>query len=284
MKRFSGFAMLLALFLVVGTGSSAEAAKGKVKLAYVEWSCATASIHVVQSVIEDRLGYDVEVIPVGAAAMWQAVAAGDVDGMTTAWLPLTHGHYMDKVRDKVEDLGVNCKGAGIGLVVPAYVTIGSIEEMNANAKKFGNEIVGIDPGAGIMSTTEKALDAYGLDGFELMESSGAMMTAILKEKIKKNEWVVVTGWTPHWKFARWDLKYLKDPKGVYGGEEEIHTVVRKGLKEDMPDVYRFLDNFEWSLQEIGKVMAYTANGADPADSAKRWIKENPQRVEEWLKK
>lgn len=284
MRRFIGITIFLALFFAAGIGSSAHAAKGKVKLAYVEWSCATASIHVVQALLEDEMGYDVDVIPVGAAAMWQAVASGDVDGMTTAWLPVTHGHYLDKVKGKVVDLGTNCEGAAIGLVVPAYVTIDSIEEMNASAKKFDNEITGIDPGAGIMSTTEKALDAYGLDGFKLMESSGAMMTAILKEKIKKNEWVVVTGWTPHWKFARWDLKYLEDPKGIYGGEEEIHTIVRKGLKEDMPEVYRLLDNFHWSLQEIGQVMAYTADGADPTASAKRWIKENPQRVKEWLPK
>jgi len=262
--------------------SDTHAAKGKLEFAYVEWACATASIHVVEAVLEEEMGYDVEVTPVGAAAMWQAVATGDVDGITTAWLPVTHAHYMEKVKDKVVDLGTNCEGAAIGLVVPAYVTIDSIEQMNDIAKKFNGEIIGIDPGAGIMSATEKAIEEYGLDNFKLMEGSGAMMTAILKEKIKKNEWVAVTGWTPHWKFARWDLKYLNDPKTVYGGEEVIHTIVRKGLKEDMPEVYRFLDNFRWSLQDIGQVMGWNADGADPADSARRWIKENPQRVKEWL--
>jgi glycine betaine/proline transport system substrate-binding protein len=134
-----------------------------------------------------------------------------------------------------------------------------------------------------MSKTEEAIKDYGLTNFELLEGSGAMMTAVLKDKISKNEWVVVTGWTPHWKFARWDLKYLKDPKGVYGGAETINTVVRKGLKEDMPEVYNFLDNFNWTLAEIGQVQGWNSEGADPYDSAKRWIKENPERVEEWIK-
>ena len=282
MRRFFGFTAVLALFFIIGGVSDARAAKGKLEFAYVEWSCATASVHVIEAVLEEKMGYDAEVTPVSAAAMWQAVATGDVDGITTAWLPVTHGHYMDKVKDKVVDLGPNCEGAAIGLVVPAYVTIDSIDQMNDHIKKFNGEIVGIDPGAGIMSATERAIDEYGLKNFRLMEGTGAMMTAILKEKIKKNEWVAVTGWTPHWKFARWDLKYLADPKGVYGGEETIHTIVRKGLKEDMPEVYEFLDNFHWSLQEIGQVMGWNADGADPADSAKRWIKENPDRVKEWL--
>jgi glycine betaine/proline transport system substrate-binding protein len=281
MKRLTGYTVLFALFLVFGAASAGQAADKKLELAYVEWSCATASIHVVEAVLEDKLGYDVDLTSVSAAAMWQALATGDVDGLTTAWLPVTHGHYLDKVGKDVVDLGPNCEGAAIGLVVPDYVTIDSIEELNANAAKFDKEIIGIDPGAGIMSKTEKALEEYDLD-LNLMEGTGAMMTAILADRIKNNQFVVVTGWTPHWKFARWDLKYLEDPKNVYGGEEKIHTFVRKGLKEDHPEAYRFLDNFHWNLQEIGQVMGWNSEGTDPADSARRWIKENPDRVKEWL--
>ncbi len=254
----------------------------KVEIAYVEWSCATASSHVVKAVLQEKMGYDVEITPVSAAAMFQALAAGDVDVMTTAWLPVTHGSYLEKIQDDVVNLGTNLEGAGIGLVVPQYVTIDSIAEMNAHADKFDGKIIGIDPGAGIMGKTEKVLTEYGLDQFKLMEGTGAMMTASLANKIKNNEWVVVTGWTPHWKFAKWDLKYLEDPKKVYGGAEHVNTIVRKGLKEDMPEVYAFLDKFHWTLAEIGEVMAWNADGSDPDESANRWIKENPEKVDSWL--
>lgn len=73
------------------------------------------------------------------------------------------------------------------------------------------KIVGIEPGAGIMSATEKAVEEYGLD-YQLQDSSSAAMAASLQKAINNKEWIVVTGWTPHWKFAKWDLKYLDDPK------------------------------------------------------------------------
>jgi glycine betaine/proline transport system substrate-binding protein len=279
-----GLIVLCVVTAFLFSGASAVMAeKGKVELAYVEWSCATASVNVCKAVLQEKLGYKVEITPVSAAAMWQAIASGDVDGMTTAWLPVTHGHYLKKVKDKVVDLGPNLKGAGIGLVVPKYVTIDSIDQMNDVADKFDGKIIGIDPGAGIMSKTEKAIKEYGLTNFKLMEGSGAMMTATLKNRIKNKEWVVVTGWTPHWKFARWELKYLKDPKGIYGGSENIVTIVRKGLDKDMPEVYAFLDKFNWTLADIGKIQGWNAEGADPYDSAKRWIKENPEKVNAWLK-
>jgi glycine betaine/proline transport system substrate-binding protein len=283
-KKLILIVTVMSLVLSFGAGT-AMAKDDEVTIVYVEWACATASSHVVAEVIEQELGYDVNLLPVSAAAMWQALAVGDVDAMTTAWLPVTHGHYLERFGDDVEDLGVNCEGAGIGLVVPTYVEIDSITELNENADKFNGKIIGIDPGAGIMSATEKALDVYNLDNMELVEGSGATMTMTLKDKIENNEWVVVTGWTPHWKFARWDLKYLEDPENVYGGTETINTVVRKGLKEDMPEVYAFLDNFKWDLAKIGQVMGWNAeDGADPRETAKRWVEENPEIVNEWLGK
>lgn len=284
MKKRRLWVGMIVLSFVLAAFTGSAAAKDKVELAYVEWSCATASVNVVRAVLQEKMGYNVEILPVSAAAMWQSLATGDVDGMTTAWLPVTHGHYLEKVKGKVENLGINCEGAGIGLVVPTYVKIDSIAEINANAEKFDGKIIGIDPGAGIMSKTEKALEAYNMDDMKLMEGSGAMMTAVLQDRIKNNEWVVVTGWTPHWKFARWDLKYLDDPKGIYGGKEYIATIVRKGLKEDMPDVYRLLDNFHWTLADIGQVQGWNAEkGADPYKNAVRWVNENPDKVAKWMK-
>jgi len=50
----------------------------------------------------------------------------------------------------------------------------------------------------------------------------------------------------------------------------------------MPEVYNFLNKFNWTLAEIGVGQGWNAECADPYKSDKRWIKENPDRVQEWL--
>ena len=70
--------------------------------------------------------------------------------------------------------------------------------------KFQGRIIGIEPGAGLMSASEEAIKEYGLSEYTLMDGSSATMTAALAEAIANEEWVIVTGWTPHWKFAAWD--------------------------------------------------------------------------------
>ncbi len=289
------FIMLLIPALLIGCGDSTQPSgngqvqpsqpknKGKVNLVYVEWDSEIASTNLVKAVLQEKMGYDVTITPVSAAAMWQAVGTGDQDGMVCAWLETTHSHYLEDVKDNVENLGPNLEGTQIGLVVPNYVTIESIADINANAEKFDGQIIGIDPGAGIMSKTEKAIADYGMTDIKLVEGSGATMAAKLASSIDNKEWVAVTGWTPHWKFARWDLKYLKDPKNIYGGKEHIATIVRKGLKEDMPEVYALLDNFHWTPDEMADLMAWNQeDDADFYENAVKWMNENPDRVNEWI--
>lgn len=66
--------------------------------------------------------------------------------------------------------------------MPQYVAINSIDELAANKDRFSSEIVGIDAGAGIMKTTDKAISTYGLDGYTLMTSSSSTMLASLKKR------------------------------------------------------------------------------------------------------
>ncbi|MGE4553578.1 MAG: glycine betaine ABC transporter substrate-binding protein [Desulfovibrionaceae bacterium] len=285
MKRTLTALGVLALGLALTLATAAPglaASKGTVKLAYVEWDCATASTNTIAEVLR-QMGYDVDILPVAAAAMWQAVGSGDVDGMVTAWLPVTHADYLAKVKDHVEDLGPITGGAKLGWAVPAYVTADSIADLNQYKDQFGGRIIGIDPGAGLMKLSEQAIKDYGLD-YELMEGSGATMTAALADAIKNKKWVVVTAWSPHWMFGRWDLKYLADPKGVLGAEEHIDTIVRQGLKADMPEVYGVLDRFAWKdAGQLQMVMAWNQEkGATPEAGAKRFIKENPEQVKYWM--
>ena len=151
--------------------------------------------------------------------------------------------------------------------------------------KYGEEmnyqITGIEPGAGVFKASEDAIEEYGLDGWEVQASSSGAMATALGEAIDNEEPIIVTGWSPHWKFAKYDLKYLEDPKGVFGEAETINTMVREGLEDDMPEAYQVLDNFYWSPDDLEEVMLKISDGADPRDAAQEWIDENQDTVAEW---
>jgi len=156
-------------------------------------------------------------------------------------------------------------------------------DSNANSvgESLDYKITGIDPGAGIMEATERAITDYELDEWDLVSGSSAAMTASLKKAYDAEEPIVVTGWTPHWKFAEYDLKYLEDPKGSYGGEEEIHTIGRTGLQKDLPEAHQVLSNFNWSEDDMGEVMIAIKDGEKPEVAAQTWIDANTEKVAEW---
>lgn len=143
------------------------------------------------------------------------------------------------------------------------------------------EIIGIDPGAGIMKATAKVMEEYGLEDWTLVEGSGAAMTAALKKAYDDQEPIIITGWSPHWMFAKFDLKYLEDPKGIFGEAETINTIVRTGFKEDQPNAYKVLDQFHWTGDDMNEVMVMIEDGMKEEEAAAKWIEENPDMVAEW---
>ncbi|WP_135606109.1 glycine betaine ABC transporter substrate-binding protein [Methanococcoides sp. NM1] len=252
----------------------------KVTVGYVLWDGEIASTNVIEQVLEMK-GYDVEIIAVDAGALYLGVSQGDFDFTTSAWLPVTQKNYWNQYGDQLVNVRHNLEGCPLGLVVPEYVEIDSIEELNDNKEMFDGEIIGIDPGAGIMENTENAIEAYELD-YKLISSSTAGMTAQLRKSIDDEEPIVVTLWSPHWSFGRWDLKYLDDPQGIYGQADNVDTLARTGLEEDMPEVYDVLTRFHWTHEDIQSVMMDMEDGMSPEEAAAKWIENNPEKVNEWL--
>ena len=280
MRRLLGAGAVLALAM----GSTLATADSKtLSIGYVDgWSDSVATTHVAAEVIKQKLGYDVKLQAVATGIMWQGVATGKLDAMLSAWLPVTHGEYWAKNKDKVVDYGPNFKDAKIGLIVPEYVKAVSIADLKTDTT-FKNKIVGIDAGSGVMLKTDQAIKDYGLD-YKLQASSGAAMIAELTLAEDKKDSIAVTGWVPHWMFAKWKLRFLEDPKGVYGAAETVNSIGSKGLEAKAPEVAKFLHNFQWaSKDEIGEVMLAIQDGAKPDAAAKDWVAKHPERVAEWIK-
>ncbi len=281
MRRLLGAAATL----VVAMGSTVASADSKtLSIGYVDgWSDSVATTHVAAEVIKQKLGYDVKLQAVATGIMWQGVATGKLDATLSAWLPVTHGEYWTKNKDKVVDYGPNFKEAKIGLIVPEYVKAKSIEDLKTDTT-FKNKIVGIDAGSGVMLKTDEAIKAYGLD-YKLQASSGAAMIAELTRAEDKQDSIAVTGWVPHWMFAKWKLRFLDDPKGIYGAAETVNSIGSKGLEKKAPEVVAFLKKFQWaSKDEIGEVMLAIQDGAKPEAAAKDWVAKHPERVAEWTAK
>src|SRR5690625_6022 len=145
-------------------------------------------------------------------------------------------------------------------------------------------ITGIEPGAGITVTSEKAIEEYdSLQGWELEQSSTAAMISELDKAIEKEEPIVITGWNPHWMFTKYpDMKYLEDPKDSYGEVEEIRSLARKGLKEEKPQAAKLIEQFHWEVEDMEEIMYEAEESGEEVDVvAKRWVEDNPDKVAEW---
>ncbi|MFY8330567.1 ABC transporter permease/substrate binding protein [Vagococcus carniphilus] len=284
-KKKQTFSIVGAVLLVLGGLSvfslfSDKNDKGTINLAYVEWDSEVASTNVLGEVLK-QMGYKVNMTPLDNAIMWESISKGESDAMVSAWLPKTHEAQFEQYKNSLDPLNANLKGAKVGLVVPSYMDVNSIEDLTDEANQV---VTGIEPGAGVVSAAEETLKAYpNLKDWKLETASSGAMVVALDQAIKNKEPIVITGWSPHWMFSKYDLKYLEDPKQTMGSEETINTMARKGLKDDEPEAYNVIKNFHWETKDIESIMLKVNNGEAPETAAKDWIKDNPDKVAKWKK-
>ena len=271
-----------------------------VKIAAVDWSSSTATSHLIRAVVRQRLGYRCRITTMGIEDAWRSVAEGEHDFMASAWLPDTHRMYHRDYGERIEILEPFLEPTRVGLAIPVGSTgrqtgesgrnvplkipVTSIAELPDYAAELGGRIIGIEPQAGITVNARQAIDAYGLQRYELIEGSEEAMIRRVAEAIRDREWIVFTGWTPHWITSRWSLRFLDDPKDVFGERGAIHAAVRKGLADEVPEVYEFLTQFRLEPDELAQLMNWNAQrDASPYENAQRWIRTHPDTVNGWLK-
>jgi glycine betaine/proline transport system substrate-binding protein len=276
-------AVVIAAAIGLGLFNSGQASKekGTLQFGYVLWDGEIASTNVLTLVLEEA-GYDVDMINVDAGVLYQSLADGDLDFTVSAWLPATQANYWDVYGQDIDSVATNLEGCKIGLVVPTYMTnVNNIYDLKNYSNELQSTIVGIDPGAGEMAHAQDAIDQYEL-GFELEASSSAGMLTSLSSAYDDNEPIVVTLWSPHWAFNQWDLKYLEDPLGVFGGAEHVQTLARKGFQADNPGAYEIIKRFNWTQDDIQSVMTDIHGGMDEQTAAQKWIDNNQAKVDAWI--
>lgn len=280
----------LGLGVLPGCGGEDADSSEEMTFVYVNWAEGIAMTHLLHNVLEDSLGMEVNLSRVnGGGLAFSSVASGGADIFVEAWLPTTHRSAWEANKDNLKKLGYTYRGTSVGLTVPTYMDIDSIGELPSFREELDGEIHGIEAGAQINEQTRQVLENNGIEGFEVVASSGPATWQLLKQRIESREPIVVTGWNPHWKWTEFDLKYIDGAKTgdtpVFGGPEAIFTLVTNDFVEQFPEeAVCFLKEFEVDYDQIYSLMAdfRGLSGKTEMEAAAEWIRSHPEAVREWL--
>jgi glycine betaine/proline transport system substrate-binding protein len=274
---------------MAGTAFAAEPESCKaVRCADVGWTDIQVTTGAT-SVVLEALGYQPQVSTLSVPVTLASLKNKDIDVFLGNWMPSMTADIQPYLDDKsVEQIATNLEGAGYGLVVPQYVAdagVKSLADIGANADKFGGKIYGIEAGNDGNRIIQTMIDdpKNNLKGFQLVESSEAGMLTEAEKAMKNNEWIVFLAWTPHPIMGEMKIHYL-DGMGDSGfGAASVLTVARQGYTAECPNVGKLLANLKFTLAMEGAMMdPVLKNSADPKETAKEWLKANPDAVKPWL--
>ncbi|MCX4740231.1 ABC transporter permease/substrate binding protein [Streptomyces antibioticus] len=258
----------------------------EITIGYIPWDEGIASTYLWKELLERR-GFEVTATQYTAGPLYTGLATGRIDFQTDAWLPTTHAEYWKKYGDQLADLGKWYGPTSLELTVPAYMKdVNTLADLKAHASEFGGRITGIEPSAGMMGLLkDEVLPRYGLeDAYEVVDGSTPAMLAELKRAYAKKQPIAVTLWSPHWAYSEYDLKKLKDPEGAWGQGDGVHTIARRDLAADRPEVGAWLKDFSMTEEQLTGLEAriQQAGKGGEQDAVRTWLKEHPGLVEKWV--
>lgn len=257
-------------------GTAGESQK-TITFGVTPWTSTVPPTKIAGLILED-MGYEVEETEADAGSVYMGLSRGDLDVFMDAWVPM-HQNYLDKFEDKIESTSVSYPEADTGWVVPAYMKdINTLEDLKGREGEFSNEFYGIEKGAGASIESDEIIKAYEFDFTQVNSSEGGML-AQAQRMMEQEEPVVFYGWRPHTMFNKFDLKVLTNEKGFFE-TSSVEVITNSELKENAPEAYEFLSNWNITIDEVEKMIVKIEEGEDPVAVAQEWIDNNPEKVAE----
>ena len=257
----------------------------------VGWTDITATTAATTVVLE-ALGYETDIKVLSVPVTYISLAEGDVDVFLGNWMPTMEADIAPyREAGTVETVRANLEGAKYTLAVnkaAADMGIANFADIAANADALDSKIYGIEPGndGNRLIMDMIADNAFGLDGFEVVESSEQGMLAQVDRASGRDEPIVFLGWEPHPMNANFEMSYLEGGDDWFGpnlGGATVFTNTTAGFAESCPNIGAMLANLEFSLAMENEIMGAILNdGEDPEDAATAWLTANPGMLDGWL--
>ena len=304
--------MLATLLLAACGGSSATSApKIPLKLAENAWTGSSININVAKILLEEKLGYKVEIVTIDENAQWAALGNGDLSASLEVW-PSGHAENVKKYVDEqkvVENLGELGVVGKISWYVPTYVvdqhpelaTIDGFKKpedaalfKTAETGEQGQFLAG-DPSW--VQYDEDIIKNLGLNFKVVRAGSEQAVLAAVDSAYSRKEPILFYFWTPHSVHAKYKLTAVKLPdystacydKATSGGvdcdypPDVLFKIAWSGLKEKAPDAYQFLKNMKYSNDDqIAMIAAVDTDKKTAEQAARDWINAHESVWKAWL--
>jgi len=208
-----------------------------------------------------------------------ALSRGDIDLLVAGPDGFT-SDYWNRYKNRLERISVVNHGLFQGLVVPSWMPVDSVEQLNSVADQVRGRIIGVEPGTGLMREAADAIKAYDLK-YQLIDGSTPAMVAQLKAALERKEPIVTMLWTPSWMIQTFDVKFLADPKGMFAPPQSIYWVGRKGFFNDDARARELIATVYVPLDEVVQIMTEMNAGKTLEQAVDAWWDSHQALIEKW---
>ncbi len=317
MKKIALLGFLVSSFFISGAMAAEQ-----VNIGQPSWVGAKAIAHLIQAVVEEKIGGTANLVPGNNASIFQAMNAGKgaIDVHPDVWLPnqqsftkkyvdgtrrveLSSKSYVGKQsfcvsRDFSEKYGVT------SIYDLSRPDIARLMDNDGNGK--GEIWVGAPGWASANVNTVKVRD-YGLLPFmDAVKAEQSVMQATVGDTIAKGKGYAFYCYSPHAIWYLYDIVRLSEPKYdpakyimiqpsddpnwykkskvmTEDALKSVQVAYSKSLARRSPIIYDFLQNMQLTSEDVS-YFAYQIAGKkrDAKEVVSEWITENEQRVDSWL--
>jgi len=270
----------LAVWLMLCITTPAQAQNQVIKMGAIGAYEDTLLIALISKRLMEEQGFKVELTRFSEQGiLFAALSKGDVDIVDTHINYGTH-ELWSRYKHRLEKISVCTHGIYQAIVVPSYMPIDSIEQLNSISEQVDGKIIGMESGTGLYRDTEKAIKAYSLN-YQLIAGSLPAMTAQLKSALERKAPIVTILWTPSWMTHEFDVKFLKDPKGIYAPTQSQYWIGKKGFSVNNPRAREVLASVYVPIEDISTMGVWISQGASYEQAADRWWQENQDLINRW---
>lgn len=278
-------AVLVALLLAAGCGGAegqaARTGDKELTVGYVGWDDSVAIANLTRTVMEEELGYDVELRRFDdPEAAILAAASGEIDTFQNVWMPENAGYIGEAHGERLLNpwlIGTTRSG----LAAPSYMNVGSVDGM----KKYADApIISVEPGVDPGSKVAEAV-AEQMPNRQTSYRDTPTMPSEVGRRYSDGDNFFFTAWSPHWMNQEFQFEYLVDPGDELGGATQpsrIQPVIHGTLEEEDPFALAFVDALQLSDYQVSGLELSIKEAKSPRKGVDAWLEDRDWLARSWI--